>query len=112
MEYITQDVIEFIVQDFSVEYDEAMRLFYHSAVFEKLRDPETSLYLESPAYVYNLFQDEMILEKSCRQRYEIQEQSAETDSVHEPYHNSNPLNQMKKVGLLRPSSKNPTFILS
>lgn len=36
------------------------------------------------------------MEKSCRQRYEIQEQSAETDSVHEPYHNSNPLNQMKK----------------
>ena len=59
MEYITQDVIEFILQDFSVEYDEAMRLFYQSAVFEKLRDPETSLYLESPAYVYNLFQDEM-----------------------------------------------------
>ena len=44
MEYITQDIIEFIVQDFSVEYDEAMRLFYQSAVFEKLRDPETSLY--------------------------------------------------------------------
>ena len=59
MEYITQDIIEFIVQDFSVEYDEAMRLFYQSAVFEKLRDPETSLYLESPTYVYNLFQDEM-----------------------------------------------------
>ena len=59
MEYITQDIIEFIVQDFSVEYDEAMRLFYQSAVFEKLRDPETSLYLESLAYVYNLFQDEM-----------------------------------------------------
>ena len=33
MEYITQDIIEFIVQDFSVEYDEAMRLFYLSAVF-------------------------------------------------------------------------------
>ena len=52
MEYNTQDIIEFIVQDFGVEYDEAMRRFYNSEVFEKLRNPETGLYLESPAYVY------------------------------------------------------------
>lgn len=58
MEYNTQDIIEFIVQDFGVEYDEAMRRFYNSEVFEKLRNPETGLYLESPAYVYGLFQDE------------------------------------------------------
>lgn len=58
MEYNTQDIIEFIVQDFGVEYDEAMRRFYNSEVFEKLRNPETGLYLESPAYVYGLFRDE------------------------------------------------------
>lgn len=58
MEYNTQDIIEFIVQDFGVEYDEAMRIFYNSEVFEKLRNPETGLYLESPAFVYGLFQDE------------------------------------------------------
>ena len=33
-------------------------MFYNSEVFEKLRNPETGLYLESPAYVYGLFQDE------------------------------------------------------
>ena len=36
----------------AVEYDEAMRIFYNSEVFEKLRNPETGLYLESPAFVY------------------------------------------------------------
>ena len=35
MEYNTQDIIEFIVQDFGVEYDEAMRTFYNSELFEK-----------------------------------------------------------------------------
>lgn len=58
MEYNTQDIIEFIVMDFGVEYDEAMKLFYSSEIFEKLRNSETGLYLESPAFVYGLFQDE------------------------------------------------------
>ena len=37
---------------------EAVRKLYTSEVFEKLQNPETGLYLESPAYVYGLFQDE------------------------------------------------------
>ena len=40
MEYTTQDIIEYIVQDFRVEYDEAMRKLYTSEVFEKLQNPE------------------------------------------------------------------------
>ena len=58
MEYTTQDIIEYSVQDFGGEEDEAMRKLYTSAVIEKLQNPETGLYLESPAYVYGLFQDE------------------------------------------------------
>ena len=58
LEYNTQDVIEYIVLDFGIEFDEAMKKFYSSEVFEKLRDTETGLYLESPAYIYGLFQDE------------------------------------------------------
>lgn len=59
MEYNTQDIIGFIVEDMGIEYDEAMRILYNSKVFEKLRSPETGLYLESPAYVYGLLQDEI-----------------------------------------------------
>ena len=58
MEYNTRDIIRFIVEDSGVEYDYAMKEFYDSKVFEKLRDAETGLYLESPAYVYGLYQDE------------------------------------------------------
>ena len=58
MEYNTQDIIEFIMSDLNIDYDEAMKLFYSSETFEKLYQIETGLYLESAAYVYGIFQDE------------------------------------------------------
>ena len=58
MEYNTQDIVEFIMSDLNIDYDEAMKLFYSSETFEKLYQKETGLYLESAAYVYGIFQDE------------------------------------------------------
>lgn len=58
IEYSIQDIIEYIVNDQHIEYDEAMRIFYSSQTFDKLSDVETGLYLESSAYVYGIFQDE------------------------------------------------------
>lgn len=63
MEYNTQDIIEFIMSDLNIDYDEAMKLFYSSETFEKLYQIETGLYLESAAYVYGIFQDERNFEK-------------------------------------------------
>lgn len=59
VEYQIQDIIEYIVMDRQIEYDKAMQIFYNSQTFDKLTDIETGLYLESSAYVYGLFQDEM-----------------------------------------------------
>lgn len=58
IEYNIQDIIEYIVQDFKIEYDQAMKIFYNSRTFDKLMDIETGLYLESSAYVYGIFQGE------------------------------------------------------
>lgn len=58
IEYSIQDIVEYIVNDQHIEYDEAMRVFYDSQTFDKLSDVETGLYLESSAYVYGIFQDE------------------------------------------------------
>ncbi len=58
IEYNIQDIIEYIVDDLKIEYDEAMRILYASQTFDKLSDIETGLYLESSAYVYGIFQDE------------------------------------------------------
>ena len=57
-EYVIQDIIYMITTEQNIEYDEAMNRFYNSEVFEKLQDKETGLYMESPAYVYDLFKDE------------------------------------------------------
>lgn len=59
MEYMIEDLVEIIVEDQHLEFDEAMKLLYNSQIFEKIMDPETGLYFESPAYVYGLLQDEM-----------------------------------------------------
>lgn len=63
VEYHIQDIIEYIVMDLNIEYDKAMQLFYNSQTFDKLTDIETGLYLESPAYVYGIFQDERNFER-------------------------------------------------
>ena len=60
IEYNIQDIIEYIVEDLRIEYDKAMQIFYNSQTFDKLTDIETGLYLESSAYVYTIFQAEMI----------------------------------------------------
>ncbi|MDE6750732.1 MAG: hypothetical protein K2K21_16970 [Lachnospiraceae bacterium] len=59
IEFVTQDIIEMITIEQGLEYDEAMNKFYYSEVFEKLQNIETGLYMQSPAYVYDLFKDEM-----------------------------------------------------
>lgn len=59
IEYIIRDIVDMLVTDKSIKYDEAMNIFYNSEVFEKLQDVETGLYLESSVYVYDLFKDEM-----------------------------------------------------
>ena len=58
IEYITQDIIVFLVEDYGIEYEEAMREFYASETFLKLTDVETGLYYESAAYVYELYKGE------------------------------------------------------
>lgn len=59
IEYIIQDIVDMFSSDQDIEYDEAMNKFYNSKVFEKLKDKETGLYMESSEYVYDLFKDEI-----------------------------------------------------
>ena len=59
IEFIVQDLVAFQVEDENIAILDAANRFYNSTVFEKLQDSETGLYLESSAYVYDLFQTEM-----------------------------------------------------
>jgi len=54
-----QDVLKFYITDTGISLTDAIRSFYASVVFEKLQNYETGLYLESPAYIYELYKNEL-----------------------------------------------------
>ncbi|WP_407441983.1 hypothetical protein [Fibrobacter sp.] len=58
-EFITGDIISYIMEDQNLPLIEAMRRFYASETFAKLVDSETGLYLESSPYVYDIFKAEL-----------------------------------------------------
>jgi hypothetical protein len=59
IEYIIRDIISFIIVDKDEKLEAAMYSFYNSQTFEKLNDIETGLYLDSSAYVYEIFKEEL-----------------------------------------------------
>jgi hypothetical protein len=59
MEGVTQDVITYLVEDERLELPEALDRLYSSQTYERLPDPETGLYRESSAYLYELLKDEL-----------------------------------------------------
>ena len=59
VEYITTKVVEWIIQDNNIRLEEALLMFHNSATFDKLCKRKTDMYLESPAYVYEIFKEEL-----------------------------------------------------
>ena len=59
IEYTTQEVIGYLIQDKEISIEQAMERFYMSNTFKKLSDIETDLYLDGSAYVYELLKREM-----------------------------------------------------
>lgn len=58
IEYIAQDIVAWMMEEENLSMEEALNRFYTSQTFIKLTDQETGLYLDSPASVYALYQDE------------------------------------------------------
>lgn len=59
VEYITTKVIELIIRDQQLGLEEALLLFHNSETFEKLCERKTDMYIESPAYIYEVFKEEL-----------------------------------------------------
>ncbi len=66
VECITQDLIQYLVEDYSISMEKAMDIVYNSETFEKLNDFETHLYYESSSYVYEYLKEELSKMKSNR----------------------------------------------
>ncbi len=52
---LTSKVIQIISEKEGLELKEAFAKFYNSSIAEKLENKKTGLYLESPAYLYELY---------------------------------------------------------
>lgn len=58
VEYISARVTEWLARDEGLEVAQAMLRFHNSETFEILSRPETGMYIESPAFVYEIFREE------------------------------------------------------
>lgn len=58
VEYITAKVVEWMMKDQCLGLEEALVRFHNTETFEKLCDRKTALYIESPAYVYDIYMEE------------------------------------------------------
>lgn len=58
-ECIVSEMALWLIQDRSLSLSEALNVIYNSQTFEKLQNPQTSLYQESSAYDYELLSSEI-----------------------------------------------------
>lgn len=48
----------FLIQDYKLGIDQAIDFIYNSDTYQKLVNPQTELYVQSPAYIYQLVENE------------------------------------------------------
>lgn len=58
-EGISADVVRYLVEKNDMSLADAISTFHNSETFAKLEDFETGLYIESPAYVYDMLISEL-----------------------------------------------------
>lgn len=58
-EGISADVVRYLTERNDMALSEAISTFHNSETFARLEDFETGLYIESPAYVYDLLISEL-----------------------------------------------------
>ena len=63
IECTTRDLADKLVGDFSITVPQALRVVYNSETYEKLINPKTGLYFQSPLYVYDFLKNEVLTGK-------------------------------------------------
>lgn len=60
LEAISTDIIGWLMRDNSLSLSEAIATWYNSETFEKVSEPLTGMYIESPAYNYEFLKRELL----------------------------------------------------
>lgn len=59
IEGLVKDLAVFLIQDFKMSMEEALRTLYNSDTFAKMEDENTGLYYQSSRYVYDFLKSEL-----------------------------------------------------
>lgn len=59
MDCDVESLVSFLQDDYQLPLSEAFEKVYSSKTFEKLKDRQTGLYLQSPAYIYTFLMEEI-----------------------------------------------------
>ena len=52
--YIVDRLTEYLIEDYNMDLDDALKLVYRSNVYQQLLNIDGELYIQSPSYVYEL----------------------------------------------------------
>ncbi len=52
------ELTSYLIQDYKLGIDQAIDFIYNSDTYQKLTNNETGLYVQSPAYIYQLLEKE------------------------------------------------------
>lgn len=58
-ECMMRDLAVMLMDKYNVSLAEALDILYNSETYEKLQDPATGLYFQSPVYVFDFLQREL-----------------------------------------------------
>lgn len=53
------ELIQILMEEYNYTQDRAMETLYNSDTFERLQNPDTGLYYQSPGYVYSFLNSEL-----------------------------------------------------
>lgn len=59
IECTTRDLVVYLMRDFSFDMEQALRTVYNSQLYQKLCEPKSGLYFQSPLYVYDYLKNEI-----------------------------------------------------
>ena len=59
MDCDVEALVSYLQEDYRLSLSDAFEKVYSSKVFEKLKDRQTGLYLQSPAYIYGFLKEEI-----------------------------------------------------
>lgn len=58
-DYAISELVKYIIEDTGCSVEQAMEKVYNSPLMEALQDEEGELYVQSPAYLYELMNKDM-----------------------------------------------------